>query len=83
MRINVRVVPNAKKPKITREGDSFKIWIDAPARDGKANKRLVEIIAAETGAKKSEIHIVQGEKSRNKVIEVPDQVATRLFGQTA
>ncbi len=83
MEIRVRAVPNAKKPKVAWEGDVLKVWVDAPARDGKANKRLVEIIAKAAGVKKSEIRIVRGERSRDKVIEVPFDAATRLSGQTA
>jgi len=78
MEIRVRVVPNAKRVRMEREGDVLKVWVDAPARDGKANKRLVEIIAKAIRVKKSEIRIVRGEKSREKIIEVPDHAAKHL-----
>jgi len=81
--IPVRVIPNAKRVRFERLGRILKVWVDAPARDGKANRRLVEIIANKSGAKKSEIRIVRGEKSKEKIIEVPDHAAKRLFDQLA
>ncbi len=70
-------MPNAKKARVEETEEGLKIWVDAPPRDGKANKRLVEILAKYYRAKKSEIKIISGEKGREKIIEVPDDVTNR------
>jgi uncharacterized protein (TIGR00251 family) len=70
MQVHVRVVPNAKKAKVEETENGLKVWVDAPAVDGKANKRLIEILAKHFGVKKNAVRIVRGEKGRDKVIEV-------------
>lgn len=70
MKINVRVTPNAKKDKIVRNGDNFKVYIHAPAEGGRANAAAVELIADFLNVKKNRIRIVRGARSRNKIIEI-------------
>ncbi len=82
-RITIRAHPNAKKNAVKVEGRTVNIWITAPARDGRANRAIVELLARVLGIKKSQVRIIRGEKSREKIIEVPDDAASRLFGQTA
>ncbi len=77
MLVEVRVTPNARRAKVVQEGDGLHVWVDAPAVEGKANRRLVEILAKHFGVRKSKIRIVRGEKGRRKVIEVPDGEASR------
>ena len=69
MRLTVRVIPNARKIKIVQEPDRLKVYIKAPAVDGKANRALLETLSDHLGIKKSQIKIIRGEKSRDKVIE--------------
>ncbi len=76
MLVKVRVTPNAKRARVLQEDDGLHVWVDAPAVEGKANRRLVEILAKHFGVRKSEIRIVRGEKGRKKVIEVPDGAAS-------
>lgn len=71
MNIEVRVVPGAKKREITREGQAFKVKLLSPAREGKANKELVEYLADFFSVRKSEIVIVLGERDRRKVVSLP------------
>lgn len=73
MQVLVRVVPNAKKAKVEETDNGLKVWVDAPAVEGKANKRLIEILAKHFGVKKGAIRIVRGEKSREKVVEITPQ----------
>ncbi len=77
MLVEVRVTPNARRARVMQEDTGLHVWVDAPAVEGKANKRLVEILAKYFGVRKSEIKIIRGEKGRNKVIEVPDAAASR------
>jgi uncharacterized protein (TIGR00251 family) len=70
MKINVKVIPNAKKNKIEKINDTYKIHLTAPAIQGKANNMLIEILSEHFNVKKNKIFIIKGEKNRNKVIEI-------------
>lgn len=70
MIIPVRVKPNSKEAGVTRQGDIYVVKVDAPATDGRANERLVEILAGHFRVKKSQIVIKRGRASRNKVVEI-------------
>ncbi len=71
-RINVLVTARAKNPRIIElaEPDSFKVYVASPAVDGKANKELTVLLADRFGVKARDIHLVQGAKSRRKVIGI-------------
>lgn len=70
MIIQVRVIPNSKENKVVQENDKFKIYINSPAQDGKANKALIEILSDHLNTKKSQITIIKGNKSRDKTIKI-------------
>lgn len=72
MFITVRVVPRSSKNEIVpplRDG-TLKVRLTAPPVDGKANEALVALLSEEYGVPKSRIRIVNGEKSKNKVVEI-------------
>jgi uncharacterized protein (TIGR00251 family) len=70
MVILVRVIPKAKQNKIVVEEDRLKVYLTAPAIEGRANDALIKILAAHFRVRKGDIRIVRGEKSRDKVVEV-------------
>jgi len=73
MQIKVKVTPRAKQNKIAGwQGDILRVHIIAPPVDGKANKALIDFLAAEWGAPKSSIRIIKGETTREKILEVPE-----------
>ena len=49
-------------------GEALKIRIAAPAQEGRANQALVEFLAEFLGLPKSQISIVRGEKTREKIL---------------
>ena len=67
--MKVKVFPKAKKERVEKEGELLKVYVNAPAVDGKANSAVIESLAEYFGKKKSQVRIVLGEKSREKVIE--------------
>ena len=70
--ISVRVVPSSSRNKIVGwYGKQIKIKVQAPPEGGKANKAVLALICREFGFKRSEIEIVSGKKSVDKVVEVP------------
>ena len=71
MQINVRVTPNAKVPAVIKVDElNYRVKVNAQAIEGKANERLVEILAEHFKVKKSCVRIIKGQNGRNKIIEV-------------
>lgn len=71
MKINIAVIPNAKDSEVTKiDENNYKVRVDAPALDGKANKRLIEILAEHFNVPKSSVKILKGLKSKNKIVEI-------------
>ena len=81
----VRVVPRAKKSEIAGQvGEAIKVRLTAPPVDGKANEALIALLAEKLGVGKSQVEIVAGATSRNKMVCVlgltPAEVEARLLG---
>lgn len=71
MIIQVRVIPKAKSNRIQELTDnSLKIHITQPSEDNKANKAVIETLSRYYGIKKSQVSIIRGEHSQNKLIEI-------------
>ena len=70
MKIKVKVFPKAKKERVEEFGEGLKIYVAPPALEGKANKRMLEALAAHLKIKKSALKIIKGKTSRDKVVEV-------------
>lgn len=70
MVLSVRVQPHASRPEVAWDGEVLHVRVDAPAVEGKANRRAVEIVANALGVRRSAVRIVRGERSRRKVFEI-------------
>lgn len=71
MKIFVSVKPNSKHENVKKLDDThFVVRANAPAKEGKANKRVEELIAEHFGISKSRIFLAQGATSREKVFEI-------------
>jgi hypothetical protein len=67
----VRVRTNARKNEIRQDGErSFEISVTVPPVDGKANERVIDLIAGFLGKPKRSVAIVRGLTSKRKVVEV-------------
>ena len=74
MKISVRVTTNSKKARVLKEdNNSLKVWVDARPLEGRANKRLVEILSTYYNMPKSSFEIVSGLKGKNKIVEIYDK----------
>ena len=73
MRLQVRVIPNAKTSQIVgwTEDRILKIKIAAIAEDGKANEALIDFLSATLKIKKRDITLISGATSRLKIFEGP------------
>ncbi len=65
------VKANARQEKVARgEGGELLLWVRAPAREGRANKAVVELLSRYLGVPKSRIAVLKGQTARNKIIDV-------------
>ena len=70
MRLLIKVKANSKTEGITQEGNVFIVRVSEPPREGKANQAVIKLLAQQFGISKSKIKIINGFKSRNKLVEL-------------
>lgn len=70
MKIQVRVTPNSNNDEVSCEGDRFIVKVKEPPREGRANRAVVRLLAKHFGVPQSQVKIISGFKSRDKLIEV-------------
>lgn len=70
MRIEVKVIPKSSRNLVKEENGRLKVYVTAPRDKNKANKAVIEELAAYFDVKKNCICIIQGEHSSLKVVEI-------------
>ena len=71
MKFKITVKPNAKKNEVTRAADgTLVIRVAVPPIEGKANKKVIEVMSEYLNKPKRSISIISGFKRRIKIIEV-------------
>ena len=73
MIIQVKVKPNSRTEEVSQESDSFTVKVKEPPREGKANQAVIRLLAQHFGVPKSQVRILSGFRSKNKVIEVVEE----------
>ncbi|KAI9219740.1 hypothetical protein BC828DRAFT_385355 [Blastocladiella britannica] len=69
--LHIHVKPGAKKTQILGiVGDRVDLQIAAPPRDGEANDAVVLYVASLLGARKSDVVLARGQKSREKSVSI-------------
>ncbi|MBI2544989.1 MAG: DUF167 domain-containing protein [Candidatus Aenigmarchaeota archaeon] len=69
--IHVKTIPNSKKVEIKKLGDDrYSVRLDRPAVEGKANSRLIEVLADYFDVPKSSVDIVKGLGGREKIVRI-------------
>ena len=71
MKVDIRVIPGAKRREMKRDGQGLVIRLVSHPHEGKANRELVEYLAGAFSVRKSEVRIVSGEKGRKKTVFLP------------
>lgn len=73
MRITITVKPNARKEQVEKLGKSdYRVSVNAPPVDGKANEAVIRVLARHFKICKSAISILRGQKGRKKLVEIRD-----------
>ena len=70
MKLLVKVKANSKTEGISREGNVFVVRVNKPPKEGKANQAVINLLSQQFGISKSKIRIINGFKSRNKLVEL-------------
>jgi uncharacterized protein YggU (UPF0235/DUF167 family) len=71
MRLQIRVTPRARQPKIEVSGDgTMVVKVREPAENGRANAAVIEALAGHFGVAKRAVTILHGHGSRQKLVEV-------------
>ncbi len=73
MKIQVKVKPNSRTEEISQEGYSFTVKVKEPPREGRANQTIIRLLAQHFGIPYSQVRILSGFKSRNKVIGIGEE----------
>jgi len=66
MQVNIKAFPGAKKNLIKKEKGCLRVYVTAPAIEGRANKALISILAEYFKVKKRQVQLVKGEKSKKQ-----------------
>lgn len=75
MKITVKVYPKSKIESIEKISErEFKVRFNVPPEHGRANKKLVEILAEYFEVSLSEICIISGTRSKKKIVEIVKQI---------
>jgi uncharacterized protein len=70
MKFKVKVMPNANREEVVKQGDEYVVRVKVPPTEGKANEAVIQLLAAHLRVPKSTVKIVSGLTGRNKIIEV-------------
>ena len=71
MKITVKVKPNAKKESVELQPDgSYLVRVNAPPVEGKANERVVALLAEHLKKRKSALTLLSGHKGKSKIFSV-------------
>ena len=55
---------------------TLKVAVTAPAEDGKANRAVIELLAAEWGLPKSAFEVMRGLTARDKTVRISGEPAS-------
>lgn len=71
MKIFVSVKPNARREEVQKVDDThFVVRANAPAREGRANKRVEELLAEYFDVPKMSVWLIGGRTSKEKIFEI-------------
>ncbi|HQP31387.1 MAG TPA: DUF167 domain-containing protein [Deltaproteobacteria bacterium] len=71
--LTCRVHPNAPQNRIEKvQDDQLVVRLNSPPVEGKANKALLKLLAKTLHVAPSRLTLIQGDKSRTKVIAIQD-----------
>ena len=70
MKLYLKVKPNQRLEKLEQSGSTWMMRVNAPPVDGKANKRVIELLSEILQVPKSKINLEKGHTSATKCFEI-------------
>ena len=71
MKISVLVKPNSRREEVVKGADGvLTVRVSVPPIEGRANKRLIEVLADHFQKPRSSIRIVSGLSGKRKIVEI-------------
>lgn len=71
MKVSVIAHPNAKHPRVEKDLlDTIHVFVKEPPLEGKANAAIPRALAEYFKVKKTDVQLISGAKSKNKIIEI-------------
>ena len=83
-RLAIKALPNAPRSEVVGWlGDTLKVKVHAPALEGRANQELCEFLADVLKIPRRSIRLLQGEKSRQKLVQIDGLTSTEVKARLA
>lgn len=77
--LKVRVQPNARRSEIVGwDGEVLRVRVAAAPVKGKANAELVDFLAETLGVRRSQVAILRGATSRDKVVGIDGMASAEV-----
>lgn len=71
LKIWVSVKPQSKREEVKKiSAEKYSVAVQAPAREGKANQALIELLAHHFSVSTSRVRILRGQTGRRKLVEI-------------
>jgi len=71
MKISIKVKPNARKNEVKQiDNNNFVVSVSVPPIEGKANEKVIELLAEFFGKSKRSITILHGRSGKMKIVNV-------------
>jgi len=71
MKISIKVKPNARKNEVKQiDADNYIVSVSVPPVEGKANEKVIELLAQHFGKPKRCFTILRGVTGKIKIVEV-------------
>lgn len=71
MKVTISVKTNSKIESVEKISElEYLVRVNTPPVEGKANKRIIELLSDYFDVPKSKISLVKGEKSKKKIFEI-------------
>jgi len=72
--LELRVQPGARRTRLVgwMADGTLKLSVSEPPEDGRANRAVVELLAATLGVRETVVRVVRGHGARTKMVEVDD-----------
>ncbi|OQB05469.1 MAG: hypothetical protein BWY19_01007 [bacterium ADurb.Bin212] len=68
--ISLRVHAGSSKNSLEKRADFYELWVTSRAYDNQANLKVIEIMSKCLDVPKSQIKIIKGLKSSQKIIQI-------------